>query len=273
MTVEPARSREQASGAGGQRGGVAGDEVGAVEPGDVLELLATEFVALAAALVQEGTVFGVLTRIVHAAKAVVPGADMVSITMRTAGGGFETPVRTDPLAVQLDERQYRFDEGPCVQASTDCGVAVAFDADLGAGAVYPRWGPAAAATGVHGVLSVGLYPHGPDACAGALNAYSLHRGGLDARDRDLLVVLAAHASAALAATVASSATSAAELEAAHLREALRTRDVIGQAKGILMERRGISADDAFDALRRASQSLNIKLVQIAQALAENRDRI
>ena len=84
------------------------------------------------------------------------------------------------------------------------------------------------------------------------------------------MVLAAHASTALAATMA---TRAAELEVAQLREALQTRDVIGQAKGILMERRGISADEAFDTLRRASQSLNVKLRQVAETLVDRRGEL
>jgi len=57
------------------------------------------------------------------------------------------------------------------------------------------------------------------------------------------------------------------------RQALQSRDVIGQAKGILMERRGISADEAFDVLRRASQSLNIKLTTVAQTLVDRRAEI
>jgi AmiR/NasT family two-component response regulator len=84
------------------------------------------------------------------------------------------------------------------------------------------------------------------------------------------VILAAHASTALAGTVAATA---AELETAQLRQALQSRDVIGQAKGILMERRGISADEAFDVLRRASQSLNIKLTTVAQTLVDRRAEI
>jgi AmiR/NasT family two-component response regulator len=67
------------------------------------------------------------------------------------------------------------------------------------------------------------------------------------------------------------ASSSAELESAQLRRALQSRDVIGQAKGILMERRGISADEAFAVLRAASQSLNVKLTQVARTLVERRD--
>jgi AmiR/NasT family two-component response regulator len=84
------------------------------------------------------------------------------------------------------------------------------------------------------------------------------------------MVLAAHAATALAGTIA---TNAAELQVAQLREALRSRDVIGQAKGVLMERRGITEPEAFDVLREASQSLNIKLVRVATTLAERRAEI
>ena len=83
-------------------------------------------------------------------------------------------------------------------------------------------------------------------------------------------MLAAHASTALAATMA--ATSA-ELESAQLRQALQSRDVIGQAKGILMERRKITADEAFDVLRSASQTLNVKLAQVAQTLVDHRAEV
>jgi hypothetical protein len=242
----------------------------AVEFADTLGPLAQEFVRLAETLMDDTTVLGVLSRVVTAAKAVVPGADLVSVTMRTAAGGFETPVRTDLLAVRLDELQYRFTEGPCVAATFARGLGVTFDADVGTGRQYPRWGPAAASAGVHSVLAVGLFPGGGADRLGALNAYSRRRAGLDENDRDLLLVLAAHASTALAATAA---TDAAELEAAQLREALRSRDVIGQAKGILMERRGCSEDEAFETLRRASQSLNVKLARVAETLVENRGRL
>ncbi|HZG89060.1 MAG TPA: ANTAR domain-containing protein, partial [Pseudonocardia sp.] len=86
-------------------------------------------------------------------------------------------------------------------------------------------------------------------------------------DRDLALVLAAHASTALSSTIAHTAT---ELELAQLRQAISSRDVIGQAKGILMERLGVSADEAFRTLREASQGLNVKLSQVAQTLVERR---
>jgi hypothetical protein len=158
-----------------------------------------------------------------------------------------------------------------VEATRTPGLGVTFSADLGGGREFPAFGPVAAGLGVHSVLAVGLFPHGGAAPRlGALNIYSRTRGGLDELDRDLALVLGAHASTALRATMASSA---AELEVAQLREAINSRDVIGQAKGILMERRGINADEAFDTLRRASQALNVKLAQVAETLVERRAEI
>jgi len=59
-----------------------------------------------------------------------------------------------------------------------------------------------------------------------------------------------------------------EKKDANFDEALRTRELIGQAQGILMERERITADQAFDVLRRASQYLNVKLKEVAQTLVE-----
>jgi hypothetical protein len=228
--------------------------------------LAEQFVRLAEHLASATTVHGVLTRVCRAALSAVPGADLVSVTLR-ADGRFHTPTETDPLATRLDEIQYRLDEGPCVEATRTPGMGVSFSADLGAGREYPRFGPAAAALGVGSVLSVGLFPGGVNPRYGALNIYSRSVAGLDELDRDLALVLAAHASTALGATIATTAT---DLELATLRQAISSRDVIGQAKGILMERRGISADEAFGILRQASQSLNIKLTKVAETLVERR---
>ena len=52
-----------------------------------------------------------------------------------------------------------------------------------------------------------------------------------------------------------------------MQKALQGRDVIGQAKGILMAQQGVSADEAFDILRRASQRMNIKLRELAERVA------
>lgn len=99
----------------------------------------------------------------------------------------------------------------------------------------------------------------------SVNIYSRDRGELgDEIVRDQALLLATHASLAVANTEAVRLT---DLRETQLRRAIETRDVIGQAKGILMQRRGINADEAFGLLRRASQDLNVKLAELAQTLA------
>lgn len=56
--------------------------------------------------------------------------------------------------------------------------------------------------------------------------------------------------------------------ARQLERALLTRDVIGQAKGIFMERLHPTPEDAFDILKRASQRLNVKLRDVALKITE-----
>jgi hypothetical protein len=204
------------------------------------------------------------------ARAVVPGAEVVSVTLRTDDGGLDTIVATAPLARHLDELQYELGEGPILEAFETTGLGIAEAGDLATDGRFPRWGPAAAEAGIHDVLTLGLYPKQDPPRMGTLNVYASQAHGLDDTDRDIAVILAAHASTALAGTLA---TTAADLEKAQLVQAISSRDVIGQAKGILMERRGISADEAFGVLRAASQSLNVKLAQVAQTLVDRRTEV
>jgi hypothetical protein len=116
------------------------------------------------------------------------------------------------------------------------------------------------------VLSTALVPDAvPPRLSGALNVYSREPGRFgDETTLDGALLLATHASLAVART---EAVRIAELREEQLRQALETRDVIGQAKGILMNRRGLSADEAFDLLCRTSQDLNVKLAELARTLA------
>jgi GAF domain-containing protein len=211
------------------------------------------------------TVGGVLEVVISTAAAIVPDADLVSVTLRSADGAFHTPVETDPIAVRLDRLQYDHDEGPCVESARPDGPAIAWSQDLAGDPRWPSFGPGAARRGYHSVLATALLPDArPPRLSGALNIYSSRPGAFDSRAIDLALLLATHASLALAHT---EAVATAELEAAHLRRAVEGRDVIGQAKGILMQRRGITAEEAFDVLRRASQDLNVKLADLAHTLA------
>lgn len=228
--------------------------------------LAQQFAVLTNALLATTTVAGVLQEVVLTARTVLPHADLVSVTLRNGDGEFFTPVHTEPLALDLDKLQYEYGEGPCVEAARRSGPGYAVSDDL---AVDPRWtrfGPAAARLGMCAVLATSLLPNAePPEMSGALNVYSRRTGGFDEADRTLALLLATHASLALAHV---EAVTFAELQATNMRKAIDSRDVIGQAKGILMGRRGITSGDAFDLLRRTSQDLNIKLVDLAQTLAD-----
>lgn len=232
-------------------------------------LLGGQFAALSRQLFAADSTVGMLERIVAAAVQVVPGAELVSLTRREDHGRLSTPVQTDELASTLDALQYTHQEGPCWQATLDTGTALALSPNLAEDQQWPRWGPAAAEHGVGSVLAVGLFPDGEPPRLGSVNCYATRAHGLDEADRDVAMLLGAHAATAVSAR---HQLELAQQETAQLREALQTRDVIGQAKGILMQRRGITAGQAFDVLRNASQSLNWKLRDVAHTLATQPDQ-
>lgn len=117
------------------------------------------------------------------------------------------------------------------------------------------------------MLSLGIFPD-PGAelpRLGSLNLYSREPAGFDDGGRDVGMLLAAHAGVAFAAV---SADAEAELRTAQLERAMEGRDVIGQAKGILMAGGKLTPDQAFDLLRDASNRLNTKLIDLARRVTE-----
>jgi AmiR/NasT family two-component response regulator len=93
---------------------------------------------------------------------------------------------------------------------------------------------------------------------GALDVYARKPDAFTHEDLLDGLIVGAHAAVALSAS----------LEEDHLRRAMDTRRMIGEATGILRERFGLSTDQAFGVLRRMSQTHNIKLYQVAQTLIE-----
>ena len=104
---------------------------------------------------------------------------------------------------------------------------------------------------------------------GALNLYARYPQAFGVVDRARAQLLAALAAGAFA--LAQNHENE-DRRAANFQAGLATREMIGQAQGILMERERISADQAFDVLRRASQHLNLKLREVAQTLIETGER-
>lgn len=239
----------------------------AVEP----DVLVIQLESLTRNLLDATTVGTALRRIVDTTRVVVAGADLVSVTLRAPDGKLYTPVETGPAGSALDHVQYATKEGPCYDAADPAGPAYAASEDLATEARWPRFAAAATDHGYRAVLSTELFPAtGEDQLSGALNIYSAHPNGFTDADRHASLLLATHASLSLAHI---HATELADLNQANLRRAVGTRDVIGQAKGILMNRQGITADEAFDLLRRTSQHLNVKLVDLARTLTTRHDEL
>lgn len=233
--------------------------------------VAGQFTALTRSLLDATSVAEVLERVLVVALKVIPSADVASVTLRSADGKFHTPVQTEALARELDQVQYQSGRGPCVDSAEPTGPAMAHSTDLDVEPRWPEFSAAAVKHGLHSTLATALLPDAkPPQLSGALNLFSYQRGAFTPAEHDIALLLATHASLALASTEAM--TRSALLEAG-LRRALDSRDVIGQAKGILMHRRGLTADEAFDRLRVTSQQLNRKLVDIAAAIAEHHEAL
>ena len=244
------------------------------ESGEIDGGLAAAVVTLADSLFavpQDSGVVGVVERVVEAAHAIVPGADVVSVVLRNPDGRLDTVASSHPAALKADALQDEAGEGPSHTAMHRAGVGAAMDRMLGPDATWPVFGARAAETLELGaVLSTGMFPGGAPPRFGALNFYAWAPDGLDTADRDIALVLAAHAATAIHAVQGRTAS---ELRESQLIEALQSRDVIGQAKGVLMERRGLTSDEAFDVLRRTSQDLNVKLREVAETLVTRREEL
>jgi hypothetical protein len=225
--------------------------------------LAMAFAQIAEHLYQADTFDEVLSRIAQAAVSTVMGCQLASVTLRK-DGAICTVASTHAAATEVDQAQYQASEGPCLDTVDDAIVYAPTFPDNR----WPRLGTRPTESGVQSAVSYRLATAAPltDASLeGSLNSYATSPHAFDVEAREIGLVLAAHASVA-ASTVHE--RTALEQLGGQLHEALSSRDVIGQAKGILMERLRITPDDAFDALRRASQRLNLKLREIAQNLAE-----
>jgi GAF domain-containing protein len=179
-------------------------------------------------------------------------------------------VWTEPKVLDVDTMQYTTGQGPCLDAIAQ-GESVYAD-DLLTDSRWPTFGPMAAEAGLRSLLSFCLFGK---KTLGALNLYAPIPRAFGATDRAKGLIFATHAGVALAAAgEIEDATQALAVETARLENlhgALASRQVIGRAEGILMQRELITADQAFDLLRRASQHLNTKLREVAQFVVDTGD--
>lgn len=215
---------------------------------------------IAGLAVAHRTVQSMLDALVILARELIPTADGVGITLR-ADREWTTTSRSDDFVDEIDARQYQAKAGPCLSAATE--QRIYRSNDLAADDRWPQFARQAAAAGVRSVVSAPL--RAGQGVTGALNIYGLAPSAFTAVTDELATVLARHATIAIANR---SAIGDAETLTDQLRDALKSREVIGEAKGILMHRESLTSDEAFDVLREMSQSQNRKLRTIAEEIVD-----
>jgi ANTAR domain/GAF domain len=179
----------------------------------------------------------------------VPGTDSADIMVVSPPADFRSVAATSALAPRIDAFQRDFVEGPCLDAA-DGEVMVRCD-DLSSDQRWARFGKSAAAAGVYSVLSFQLYTNGFRRAA--MNLFGLERNAFTMEAEAVAGMLATHAATALIA----------HDRELHFQSALVSRDVIGQAKGMIMERFGVDPVRAFELLVKVSQNSNTRLAEVA----------
>ncbi len=218
-----------------------------------LDALARRLAQAARSLQRQTSPQEVMDGVVHLARDMVPGADEATITMVRKDRHCYSAAATSTLASDFDVLQDETGEGPCLDAIWN-QQTVRVD-DLGSD---PRWrvlGPRAAERGIGSVLCLQLFVVRDT--LGALDLLGRAASAFTDESEHVGLLLASHAAIA--------AADAHHFE--NVTSALVNRDVIGQAKGILMERFKITSDQAFAVLAKVSQDTNRKVSAVAEDLA------
>jgi GAF domain-containing protein len=189
----------------------------------------------------------------------LPGIDHVGITIAGSDGTLETKAASDAFVWELDELQYELEEGPCLHAIANETVTTVEWA--GRDERWPQFLPRAVAKGLRSQMGMRIFTD--EATLGGLNMYSTSSDTIDPAAVHMAELFAAHASLTLGHA----------RREEHLSTALRTRKVIGQAIGILMERHDLDEDGAFAFLTRVSSHTNVKLRKVAQEIVDRRNDV
>lgn len=217
--------------------------------------------ALANYFVGDATMLDTLTRVSQLARAAIGSSEQVGITL-VVDGRPGTFVFTDPEISEVDTAQYETGDGPCLEAY-DTGVPVLVPSTR-TSKVHRHFCALAAD---HGILSVASFPLATtEGRIGAMNHYSHEVDAFGSMQIELGQRFAEQASYVLANAQAYwDARSLGE----NLSRAMESRAEIEQAKGIIMGRTGLGADDAFALLREQSQAENRKLRDVARQVVRN----
>ncbi len=197
----------------------------------------------------------------------VVGFDAATISTRHAGDDLATVGATDQRFVELDDAQYASGEGPCL-AVLEAREPLFLEDAGAADARWEQFSQTAAQLGVQSTLSVHV-PADVAEIAASLNFYARRRLELDEGRLRVAEGYAEQLAAALQSVEAFRAT--ANL-ASDMAEAMRTRAVIEQAKGILMADHQITPEEAFERLVALSQRSNTKVRDVARRLVDSRSQ-
>jgi GAF domain-containing protein len=214
--------------------------------------LAEKLSDLARSLHDEKGVEGTLDAIVRSAADTVPGAEEASISEVCRRRAVRTAAATDPLARAVDLAQYETGQGPCLDSLYEQQTLRL--SDICGEPRWPDFCARAGELGVRSMLAVQLYVEGDN--LGALNLHSRRVDAFSDESEQVALMFAAHAAVAMAGA----------RRQEQMCTAVDSRDLIGQAKGILIERYKISSLEAFRLLTVTSQTTNTKLYDVAEFL-------
>lgn len=217
--------------------------------------------ALARLVLVEEDVDSTSQRIVRLAVHAIDGAEDCSISLAQKGE-ITTVASTSEVGQKINALQYATEEGPCI--SSIAQRATFHIRDMETDETWPRFSKRAAAeTGTRSMVALVLELH--DDARAALNLSSSELNAFSEEDVTMNAVFAAQAGVSLANAL----THADDVKkVAQLEEGMRSRQMIGQAVGIIMATHNAKAEEAFDILKTISQTANIKLRDIAQRLVE-----
>lgn len=191
---------------------------------------------------------------------VVPGCHYAAVSLAAPRRRIVTPALSVEVVELCGEAQQRLGEGPSLDVIAGDGSVMLVDDSL-TEYRWPGFCRQAADAGVRSLVVQWL--GSPERTLGALELYSRNPDGFEHAALEVAVMYASHASLALASM---------EREE-HLRRAVRSRETIATAIGILIERHGLTSRQAFDLLARVSQERNIKVRDLARHLVHTRAQL
>lgn len=205
-----------------------------------------------------------LQQIVELVCAALDSCSMAGVTLLDPTGP-HTVAATNEATERVDAFQYEMESGPCLDSYRNQVMHRVDSTDKDER--WPEFLELARSEGVRSVLSYPLVVHNDG--IGALNLYGEHENAFDEEDERIGQAFATHATITLTHARGSWRNGKARQS---LERALETRGIIDQAKGILMARTGVDADQAFESLRGASQRSNRKVFDLAQEIVESTRR-